>query len=60
MARKATRKRTKRAAKAPVKSMAAARAPIPASVVGLMRGPTIHEIPVEALLGYGGERSRVL
>ena len=32
------------------------RAPVPAPIAGLMRGPTIHEIPARALLGFGTER----
>ena len=49
-------RRTKATAPAVVKKIGAHRAPVPASVNGLMRGPTIHEIAPNALLGFGSER----
>ena len=58
MARKAPKRtrrtRTKKAVEKTVAPMA--RAPLPANIVGLMRGPTIHEIAPRALLGHGTER----
>ena len=58
MARKTTKRtRRTRAKKATEKAVApTARTPIPANIVGLMRGPTIHEIAPRALLGHGTER----